>query len=216
MQRLRLGVGIIGILLPVALPLGNWIFVQLGHRTEILPASMSGAYYTSTRNIFVGSLCALGVFLIGYRYNRRDDFWSTLAGVFAIGVALFPTAPRGATEFQSTIGALHLIFAGVLLSALAMFCLWSFRDPAISAKRTVNRSYLITGVLILLFLALSVVAGVTRWGEDWTITPLYICESLSVWAFGAAWIGAAVEIGALQRTRTVLPRRASSAQPAAG
>jgi len=215
-QRLRLGVGIIGVVLPVVLPLGNWVFVRLGHRTEILPASMSGAYYTSTRNIFVGSLCALGVFLICYRYSRRHDFWSTLAGVFAIGVALFPTAPRAATEFQSVIGVFHLIFAAVLLGTLALFCLQSFGDSAITAGRTVNRGYLTAGVLILLFLALAVVAGVTHWGDDWELTPLYVCESLSVWAFGAAWIGAAVEIGALERTRLVLRRLAPAVQPAAG
>jgi len=210
--RLRLGVGTIGILLPVALPLGNWIFVQLGHHTEILPASMSGAYYTSTRNIFVGSLCALGVFLIGYRFSRRDDFWSTAAGLLAIGVALFPTAPRRPTEFQSTIGALHLLFAAALLSALAMFCLRSFRNPAITDRRTVNRAYLVAGGLILFFLAVAVVAGVTHWGEDWELTPLYLCESLAVWAFGAAWIGAAVELGALVRTRGLLQRPASPAR----
>src|SRR6266567_4034780 len=93
-QRLRFGIGAIGLLLPLVLPLGNWVFVQFGHDTEILPSSMSSSYYTSTRNIFVGGLCTLGVFLIGYRYNERDDRWSTMAGLFAIGVALCPTAPK--------------------------------------------------------------------------------------------------------------------------
>lgn len=197
-QRLRLGIGTIGLLLPIALPFGNWIFVQLGHQTTIMPASMSGSYYTSTRNIFVGALCALGVFLIGYRYNARDDKWSTVAGIFAIAVALFPTAPRTPTPYQSAIGVAHLSFAGILLTALAMFCIWSFRDPAIEQRRRVNHAYLTAGVLILVFLAAAVVAGATHWGDRWTVTPLYACESLSVWAFGLAWIGAALELGALQ------------------
>ncbi len=62
-KLLRLGVGLIGTLLPVALIFFNWI---AGDKV-IVPNSMSGSYYTSTRNLFVGSLCALGVFLIGYR-----------------------------------------------------------------------------------------------------------------------------------------------------
>ena len=198
-QLLRFGIGAIGVLLPVALPFGNWIFVQLGHHTEILPSSMSSSYYTSTRNIFVGSLCALGVFLIGYRYNPRDDKWSTIAGIFAIAVALFPTAPKSPTPYQSAIGYAHLSFAAVLLTALAMFCIWSFRDPAIEERRRVNHAYLTAGILILAFLAVAVLAGVTHWGDHWTLTPLYLCESLSVWAFGLAWIGAALELGALQR-----------------
>ena len=197
-QRLRFGIGGIGLLLPLVLPFGNWIFVQFGHQTEILPSSMSSSYYTSTRNIFVGGLCALGVFLIGYRFNARDDKWSTVAGIFAIAVALCPTAPKVPTSYQSAIGYAHLSFAGVLLTALAMFCIWSFRDPAIEERRRVNHAYLTAGILILAFLAIAVVTGATHFGDHWTLTPLYICESLSVWAFGAAWVGAALELGALQ------------------
>jgi hypothetical protein len=194
-QRLRFGVGAIGLLLPVVLPFGNWIFVQFGHDTEILPSSMSSSYYTSTRNIFVGGLCALGVFLLGYRYTDRDDRWSTIAGLFAIGVAVCPTAPRAPSGYQSVVGYFHLSFAGILLSGLAMFCISSFRDPTDAGKRSANHAYLTAGILILAFLAIAVLAGVTHWGDGWTVTPLYICESLSVWAFGAAWIGAALELG---------------------
>jgi hypothetical protein len=201
-RLLRFGIGAIGLLLPLLLPLGNWIFVQFGHQTEIMPSSMSSSYYTSTRNIFVGSLCALGVFLIGYRFNARDDVWSTVAGVFAIGVALCPTAPKVPTAYQSVVGYVHLSFAGILLSGLAMFCISSFRDPADPGRRSINHLYLAAGVVILAFLAVAVVAGVFHWGDGWTFTPLYLCESLSVWAFGAAWIGAALELG----PRADLPR----------
>ncbi|GAA2751303.1 hypothetical protein [Kitasatospora cinereorecta] len=203
-MRLRLGVGVIGVLLPIALPVGNWIVVRLGGHTDILPGSMSGAYWTSTRNIFVGGLCALGVFLIGYRYNRRDDLWSSTAGWAAIGVALLPTAPRHPSDTQAVIGAVHLTLAAVLLCALAAFCLESFRDPAAADRRGANRAYLTAGSLILLFLAVAVFAGLSGWGSHWTLTPLYLCEALSVWAFGAAWIGAAVELGAFARTRDLL------------
>ena len=122
-QRLRFGVAAIGLLLPLVLPFGNWIFVQLGHHTRIMPSSMSSSYYTSTRNIFVGSLCALGVFLIGYRAKPSQDLWTTVVGLFAIGVALFPTAPVTPTDYQSVIGYVHLSFAGILLSGLAVFCI---------------------------------------------------------------------------------------------
>lgn len=200
-QRLRFGIGTIGLLLPLVLPFGNWIFVQFGHQTEIMPSSMSSSYYTSTRNVFVGSLCALGVFLIGYRFNARDDKWSTIAGIFAIAVALCPTAPKVPTSYQSAIGVAHLSFAGVLLTALAMFCIWSFRDPAVAERRTVNHAYLTAGILILAFLAVAVIAGAVHWGDHWTVTPLYACETLSVWAFGAAWVGAALELGPLHQPK---------------
>ena len=197
-QRLRFGIGAIGLLLPLVLPFGNWIFVQFGHETEILPSSMSSSYYTSTRNIFVGGLCALGVFLVGYRFSARDDKWSTVAGIFAIAVALCPTAPKVPTSYQTAIGLAHLSFAGILLTALAMFCIWSFRDPAVEERRRVNHAYLTAGILILAFLAVAVIAGALHWGDHWTLTPLYVCETLSVWAFGGAWIAAALELGAFQ------------------
>jgi len=207
-RRLRFGIGAIGVLLPVALPLGNWIFTQFGHQTEILPSSMSSSYYTSTRNVFVGGLCALGVFLIGYRFNARDDRFSTVAGLFAIGVALCPTAPRTPTTYQSVIGLVHLSFAGVLLCGLAMFCISSFRDPAAEARRMANHAYLGAGVLILAFLATAVLAGVTHWGDGWPLTPLYVCESLSVWAFGAAWIAAALQLGKPPAQPAAAPKQA--------
>ena len=220
---LRFGVAAIGLLLPLVLPIGNWIFVQFGHHTDILPSSMSSSYYTSTRNIFVGSLCALGIFLIGYRTSSNEDLASTVVGVFAIGVALFPTAPKVPTDYQSTVGYIHLSCAAVLLSGLAGFCIMSFHNES-KAKRQANNqaphyAYLVAGVLILVFLAIAVIAGVTHWGNGWKLTPLYACEALSVWAFGAAWLAAALEIhvpssssaAAARKRRS--PRRRALASP---
>ncbi|MFJ9694002.1 hypothetical protein [Kitasatospora sp. NPDC101183] len=212
---LRLGVGLIGILLPIVLPLGNWLFAELrGQSTAgFWPPSMSGSYYTSTRNLFVGGLCALGVFLICYRFDRRDDRWSSAAGFFALGVALCPTAPRPATAFQTTIGVLHLVFAALLLLLLAMFCLHSFRNQSTAQPAWVDRAYLTAGVVILALLALAVLAGVTGFGRTWPIRPLYLCEWFCTWAFGAAWLGAAVELASATgrfTRRPLLPRQSGA------
>jgi hypothetical protein len=65
----------------------NWI---AGDKT-IVPTSMSGSYYTSARNLFVGSLCALGVFLILYRHTILQNLCTWCAGAFALLVAFAPT-----------------------------------------------------------------------------------------------------------------------------
>lgn len=141
-RNLRLGVGAVGTLLPVTLILGNLI---VGDKT-IIPSSMSGSYYTSTRNLFVGSLCALGVFLIGYRGDTRpQDLYTSLAGVCALLVAFFPTAPPPPPKCPpppknwapppkcpppptepAWINYLHLSAAAVLILTLGLFCLVSF------------------------------------------------------------------------------------------
>ncbi|MEU1286040.1 hypothetical protein [Kitasatospora sp. NPDC005856] len=214
---LRLGVGLIGILLPPALPFGNWLAAVVTGRStdDFWPGSMSGAYYTDTRDLFVGGLCALGVFLICYRFDRRDDRWSTAAGFFAVGVALCPTAPGGASGLQRTVGVLHLAFAGLLFVMLAMFCLYSFRNPRSAQPARVGTAYLVAGVVILVALALSVLAGVTGVGSSWSVRPLYLCEWLATWSFGIAWIGAALELAAHGRGDTAasasIPRQSGAA-----
>jgi len=199
--RLRLGVGVIGIALPPAVPLGNRLLHALGSKTLIMPGSISGSYYTGTRNVFVGSLCALGVFLICYRYNKRDDRFSSAAGVCALAVAFLPTSRDHPTPREQTVGALHLICAALLLIMLAAFCVVSFWDPAPTDKRYVNRLYVTAGTAIVAFTAVAGIAQLTKWGTHWKVTPVYIGETLAVWAFGIAWLTAAAEMGALGRTR---------------
>ena len=102
---LRKVVGIIGLALPFALAFGR-IFLQ-GHGIE---GSISCYYYTVMRNVLVGSLCAIGVFLMSCQgYDRKDEIAGYLASVFAIGVALFPTTPyMDATSQDKLVGTLHL------------------------------------------------------------------------------------------------------------
>jgi hypothetical protein len=193
--RLRLGIGTIGFLLPIALPLGNLFFDKIrGLPTHgWWPPSMSSSYYTSSRNLFVGGLCALGVFLIGYRYRRREDLFSTIAGFSAVGVALCPTTHPNATYRQEWIGGFHTFFAGVLLVGLAMFCLVSFRDQT-KSKEWIKSLYLWSGVIILVAVCAALGLGFAGIGNNEFITPLYIAEWVSVWAFGAAWLTAARDL----------------------
>ena len=87
---LRKTVGIIGLALPFVVAIGKILWQGPG-----IEFSISDYYYTTTRNILVGSLCAIGVFLASTKgYDRKDEIAGYLAGIFAIGTALFPTTPR--------------------------------------------------------------------------------------------------------------------------
>jgi hypothetical protein len=131
---LRKTVGWIGSLLPIILITGNVIFF-----TTSLPGSMSGYYYTHMRDVFVGALCALGVFLVAYTgYDEVDRWITNIAGLCAIGVAFFATKPpvcaAGArtctapwvthlSAGQQVRGDIHLFFAAVTFIALGLMAL---------------------------------------------------------------------------------------------
>ena len=131
---LRQTVGWIGTLLPAVLIVGVAV-----SSTASLPGSMSGYYYTDMRNIFVGALCALGVFLGAYAgYDEVDRWITNIAGLGAIGVAFCPTKPTvcvaGAqacpassvthlTTSQQAVGDLHVFFAAATFIALGFMAL---------------------------------------------------------------------------------------------
>ncbi|GIH02099.1 hypothetical protein Rhe02_01660 [Rhizocola hellebori] len=192
-RRLRLGVGVMGMALPVVITIGYAL--QVGE--AVLLNSISGAYYTDMRDVFVGSLCAIGVFLICYRYARPDNVLSTVAGIAAIAVALFPTTPKGeqilVSAADDTTGIVHGVAAIILFLDLAAFCFFLFpRSTAPSAltmrKKTRNVIYTISGIAILVGLGLAALGSrilpddVVR-----TIRPLWWGESVAIFAFGIAW-----------------------------
>lgn len=72
---IRLLIGALGLALPVALALCDWLFLQGDAR---LRGSMSAYYHSSARDLFVGGLVAIGVILCSYMSWKWDtwDFWS--------------------------------------------------------------------------------------------------------------------------------------------
>jgi hypothetical protein len=126
---MRAVIGFNGIALPVMLLVGDWIFLQGG----VLPrGSLSAYYHSGMRDLFVGSLCATALFLITYRVFERisDNVLSTVAGVAALGVALFPTGrppnsespltPLQSKLGESTVTAIHFTCAAIFIVALAI------------------------------------------------------------------------------------------------
>jgi len=143
---LRKTVGWVGTLLPVALIAGNAIFF-----TTVLPDSMSSYYYTNMRNVFVGALCALGVFLIAYiGYDKADRWITNVAGAGAIGVAFCATKPtvcgvaartcvapavRSLSLERQIVGDLHLGFAAIAFLALGAMAMRFAKLPPSAEPR---------------------------------------------------------------------------------
>jgi len=165
--------------------------------------SISDYYYSSMRNVFVGSLCSIGVFLITYRgYDIRDQIAGAMASVFAIGVSLFPTRPEeNFTAAQVAIGRVHLAFAALLFLTLAYFSLFLFTktdpvQPMTMQKKQRNVVYVICGWTIVGCIALIVLSELLflnsyspyRSQSIKDLDPVFWFESIAVIAFGISWL----------------------------
>lgn len=186
---LRKLIGLIGILLPFALVIIHMLLV----RQAVMQGSMSGYYYTDVRGVLVGSLCAIGVFLFAYRgYGFWDNALTNAAGVFAIGVALFPTAPVNPSPRARDIGYVHFACAGLLFAVLAVIALWLFRMTGPSGKtrqkKRRDRVYLACGIVIVVCLVLVPIESLVIGAPIQGIHPLFWLEAAAVIAFGVAWL----------------------------
>jgi Protein of unknown function (DUF998) len=199
---LRAGIGAIGTLLPFVLFFGNSILV----RRFDFRNSLSSYYYTDMRDVFVGSLCAIGVFLVAYRYEPVDTWASSLAGVAVICVALFPTSPDSVKQ-TGTVGTVHSVAAAIFFGTLAFFCLCLFtrsnkpKDRQTVLKRLRNRIYRTCGVLIILSMVCAAASKSLPAQDLEVIHPLFWCEVVAILSFGLAWVIKGEAIGAL-RDRT--------------
>jgi len=190
---LRRGLGIIGIAMPFVLAIGNMLFTH----SFTLIGSISASYFTQMRDVFVGMMFAMGVFLICYRYDFLDDLIGTIAGVLAILVALFRTTPdASATPITATdraVATVHMISAIGLFLLLATFCIFLFtRSGAASEmtpkKKVRNGVYYACGGVILGAMVLALISLFLPVSTYDTLKPLFWCESVAVVAFGAAWL----------------------------
>lgn len=206
---IRTAVGIIGILVPFAFFLGEAYFVP---GSVNLRGSISAYYHSSMRDIFVASLSLIAALLMIYMsgQTRTQDFWlSFLAGVALLGVVLFPTwrpdrapdapmcgvtpAPTDCSVVQqhlteATTAHVHAICAAVFIGSLALIAL-VFADRANrwdpeNGRPRARFQVAMAGLILLAVIWVAVGSTVTI---GWTLTPLYVGEVVSVWAFGASW-----------------------------
>ncbi|MFI5832577.1 DUF998 domain-containing protein [Micromonospora sp. NPDC051300] len=190
-RHLRLGVGSVGLALPVVLVVGH----MAATRRLTLLDSLSGYYHSEMRDVFVGSMCAVGVFLIGYRYRRPEDVLGTVAGVLAVTVALFPTTTGAPVttvdQLDRTVGVVHQVAAAGLFAVLAVFCLVLFVRPdtaGVPPRRSAVVFYRTCGGLIVLAIVLALASTLLPEDVRHTVKPVLWCETLAVFAFGAAWV----------------------------
>lgn len=188
-------IGWAGLLMPAVVRIGGWLVDGI-HATD----SLSAYYYTSMRDIFVSTTVLTGALLACYRTQHvRDNIVATIAGLAAIGAALFPMNPVYAAELLARYPELgtqahyanhgilgyHLVFA-ITFAALSFYLVF-FRfgaaPPTSVQEYKRNVAYKICGGVMLLSYAAIAFLGLAMEGQS-----VFWPETCAVVAFAAAWL----------------------------
>jgi heme A synthase len=217
---MRKTVGWLGMLLPFLLLIGNYVlnqagiftnpdFVQLTGEYQYQEAgswksSVSHYYYTTVGEFFTGTLCAVAMFMICYTGHTlrpqdkglSDNAMTNLAGLFAIGVASFPTTSDtnmsdNLRSFLSSelIGWVHYGFAFLFFLVLALMCIINFRraeNPDLFGTGPDDPFYLRCGILMLVWIGLVPICAQVDVLERNHST--FILEAFALITFGVSWL----------------------------
>jgi hypothetical protein len=191
-KTMRVVVGAIAILLaPV-------VFLLAGSREPLTSISIS--YWTDARDIFVGSLIAVGFFLFAYNGSGGgkdlEFYLSKLSCVFAICVALFPTEgfdindmpPVWAADLAGFFGlkAHHVHYgAAVLLFVCLIAMMWFFSVRAKGKGETFRAyTYRAIGILMVVgILVIMILGSIFSWTNKILLVEIWELE-----LFGIGWL----------------------------
>jgi hypothetical protein len=205
-SSLRKLVGILGVLLPFLLMFFLYLFS--GHCSPL--DSISHYYYTRAGSVFTIIVSLLAIFLLIYKGEEPIDFiLSSVAGVFAFCVLLFPTTnistvccqldkPWSVTYLKDSSARVnfHFLSAALFLLSLAAmsFFLFTKSDKPVGergARKVLrNRIYRFCAVMMLTGIAV-IAANAVGWIGNDVFTQYHLTfwmEALAVEAFGFSWL----------------------------
>jgi hypothetical protein len=212
----RAVIGTIGVVLPILLIIGEWFFLRGGvhvrgslsayYHTSMRDIFVAGLCVTG---VF------LATYRSG-QPTTWDFKISLVAGLAVIGVVFFPTMrphllldaprcgvtpmPNGCSFVQQELGerlvaGIHFTFAAIFILSLAAMCFFVFapsekeRSTKPEMETDPRTAAIVTacGWVILGAVAWVIIGGLLK-VTIWELTPLYVGELFSVWAFGTAWL----------------------------
>lgn len=207
---MRVGVGVLGVLLPVLL-----VFVDkiAFHGNPFFRGSLSAYYYSGMREEFVAILSATAIFLITYKVAERnlDNLASLVAGLCAGLIPIFPTGRPShsvipLTPLQDLLGetavkTVHFTASAIFIVALAVLSFYFGKREGDRPRRqgthfspTFWRWF---HWVCTFFMGLAIVWIVVTLAAGWPPRALLIGEWVSAWAFGASWLAKGAELDML-------------------
>lgn len=157
------------------------------------PPSISATYFRDPCiTPFMITLGSAGLLLVTYRgYDKADDVLNTLAGIFGLGVCLFPCAAElgNIGTFQlpaATSDVIHTISAILFFGILAYNSLFQFTkgsdNPTVNKKKR-NVIFRVCGVgMIVSFILLPIFTVLAVPYAVWTV------EMIALTFFGISWL----------------------------
>ena len=179
--RLRVILGLAGMLLP-------WIVAIL---VGYIPDSISATWYTNACTVFMIILGSASILLMCYRgYDRMDDITLTLAGVFGLGICLFPcnngsiSGPVGTFNIDIVVsGYIHGICAVIFFALLAYNSIFLFTkgdgNPTRN-KKIRNIIYIVSGIGMIGSFTLLLL-------PDFRI-KIWLVETIALFFFGLSFL----------------------------
>jgi hypothetical protein len=223
-RKLRTRIGVIALAFPVVL-----IVVGLYWGLSV-PPTLSDYYYATdpvgkridafpVRLWFCGVLFAVGIFLYKYQaFSENENRWLSLAGLFALCVAVFPMSRDGKGDFDWVLAwtglpqlSLHGIFAVLTFACIAVVIFW-YADSTLSelktAKPALYKRFKAAYVFIAIYMAVSIGISVFLHISQPDKGPyILLAEWSGIWAFAAYWF---VKNWELTEVAKVLKRRNES------
>ena len=206
-RKLRTRIGVIAFLFPVVLilvglrwglgvqpTLSDYYFAMdpVGDRIDVFPV----------RLWFCGVLFTVGIFLYKYQgFSENENRWLSLAGLFALGVAVFPMSHLGKSDydpFMKSIGlpglSLHGISAVLAFLCIAVVIFW-YADSTLSELREekpgvywrFKRAYVLIALYMIVSIGISMALHYLRDAHDGKDIYILLAEGSGIWAFALYW-----------------------------
>jgi hypothetical protein len=195
-RTLRLLLFYLAIVFPLILSIGGYIFAKVP-----LAGSMSAYYHVShqyfdqnvagqglMRDWFVGFLFAMGILLIVYRgYSYLEDWALNIAGILAMGVALFPMEwlPSKNQSLVSIHGACAISF----FVCIAYVCIYRAKDTLtlISDEKTRKKYTNIYNFFGSAMIIIPLLTWLLISNSPLSKSLIFFIESAGVYVFAFYW-----------------------------
>jgi hypothetical protein len=203
-RKLRTRIGVIALAFPLVLlavgaAWGIGIQPTLSNYYFAMDTVSGRVDHYPVRLWFCGILFVVGVFLYKYQgFSENEDRWLSLAGLFALGVAVFPMSVDGKNDYDFTLAwiglqqlSLHGICAVLAFACIAVVIVW-YADSTLSELKTTHpaaykrfkAAYFIIAAYMVLSIGISIFLNYAHHGQG---SYILAAEWSGIWAFAAYW-----------------------------